>query len=453
MSKKHAPWKLLKKAIASQDANRVEECIDSFSATERARAISRLTDEERALLVTILSPSAAAEIVEELSESQAAEIMEDIAPSHAAEILSELPSAEQADIVGELEEKEASAILSEMLPSEAEEVRELKQYPSDTAGGLMITEYLSYPSTFTVDDVIRDLRDHSETYTHFDVKYIYVTANHHTLIGVLPLRDLLLSPKEARLSNILSEKPVFVRTKTPLEDLKKFLDASAYTGLPVVDKYGELVGVVKRADVEEALGERAEETLMKISGIAFGEELRSLPLRDRTVRRFSWLSVNIFLNLISASVIALYQNTLSEAVVLAVFLPIISDMSGCSGNQAIAVTLRELTLGIVKPYEFAWVLSKEALLGTINGLLLGAILGAVTFIWKGNIYLSLVVALALALNNLIAVSIGGTIPLFLKLFKKDPALASGPILTTITDMCGFFLVLSFATLVLSKIAG
>jgi magnesium transporter len=176
-----------------------------------------------------------------------------------------------------------------------------------------------------------------------------------------------------------------------------------------------------------------------------------MPVLLRSRRRLSWLSVNIFLNLIAASVIAFYQETLSAVIALAVFLPIISDMSGCTGNQAIAVSMRELSLGIVKPGEAFRVWFQEIRVGLINGLVLGILIGITAFIWKGNIYLGLVVGGALAVNSLVAVSIGGTLPLILKRMKVDPALASGPILTTITDMIGFFLALGFATIALSKL--
>ena len=153
----------------------------------------------------------------------------------------------------------------------------------------------------------------------------------------------------------------------------------------------------------------------------------------------------------AASVIALYEDTLSAVIALAVFLPIVSDMSGCSGNQAVAVSMRELTLGAAEPRDVARVWGKEASVGLINGLILGILLGLAAWAWKGIPMLGLVVGGALALNTVLAVSIGGTVPLILKRLGVDPAVASGPLLTTITDMCGFFLVLSLASLVLQHL--
>jgi magnesium transporter len=176
-----------------------------------------------------------------------------------------------------------------------------------------------------------------------------------------------------------------------------------------------------------------------------------MPVLKRTRRRLSWLSLNILLNIIAASVIAMYEDTLSAVIALAVFLPIVSDMSGCSGNQAVAVSMRELSLGIVKPYEIVRVWLQEVSVGLINGTVLGCLIGIAAWLWKGNPYLGLVVGIALAANTLVAVSLGGTVPLLLKRLKVDPAVASGPILTTVTDMCGFFLVLSLATIMLPRL--
>jgi magnesium transporter len=175
-----------------------------------------------------------------------------------------------------------------------------------------------------------------------------------------------------------------------------------------------------------------------------------MPILRRCRRRLGWLSINVLLNIMAASVIALYQDTLSAVIALAVFLPIISDMSGCSGNQAVAVSIRELALGLIQPKEAMRVWGREIVVGAINGTVLGLIIAGAAWLWKGNVFLGLAVGIALALNTVISVSIGGCVPLVLKRFNIDPALASGPVLTTVTDICGFFLVLGLATLWLAR---
>jgi magnesium transporter len=218
--------------------------------------------------------------------------------------------------------------------------------------------------------------------------------------------------------------------------------------LPVVAPSGKLVGVVNQDTVLNVVERESGEDFLKFSGIARGEEFRDMPMLKRVWRRLSWLSINVFLNVIAASVIAIFEDTLRAVIAIVVFLPIISDMSGCSGNQAVAVSIRELALGKIDPRKIRWVIAKEVFVGLLNGLILGVQIGLIAAFWRGIPMLGVVVAMALWLNTILSVIVGGSIPLLLKRFGFDPAMASGPILTTITDMCGFLLVLSLATLFL-----
>jgi magnesium transporter len=447
------PWEHLRSLIAERRVEEILPFLASLAPGEPGRAIDRLEEAERTALFTLLPPEAAAGVLDVLPEAEAAGAIEELPAARAAAIVEELPSDEQADLLGQLDAGEAEAILTRMGTARATTARRLLSYDRDTAGGLMIAEYLAYPNDGTVGDVAADLREHGDRYADYNVQYAYVvTRADQRLVGVLRVRDLLLAPAHTPLRDIMLPDPVRVPDTASIEDLKRFFDEHVLFGTPVTDADGRLVGVVRRASVEEALRQRATQVFLAVSGLVGEEELRSMPIRHRALRRLSWLSLNIVLNVVAASVIAIYQDTLSAVIALAVFLPIISDMSGCSGNQAVAVSIRELTLGLIRPYEFLRVVFKEGAVGILNGAILGILLGVLAFFWKHNVYLSLVVGSALALNTIVAVLLGGLIPLGLRALRLDPALASGPILTTVTDMCGFFMVLSFATVVLPKLA-
>jgi len=316
----------------------------------------------------------------------------------------------------------------------------------------MITEYISYTASSTVKEVINDLRQNAEKYKDYHVRYIYVVSEHNQFVGVLQMQELLLARSDQKLSEIAITEVTAVNVSTRLDKLIDLFETYSFYGFPVVDDQDQLIGVVRRKNILEAKNDRTAYEHLETQGIVGGDELRTMPVLLRSRRRLSWLSVNIILNLIAASVIAFYQETLSAVIALAVFLPIISDMSGCTGNQAVAVSMRELSLGIVRPGEAFRVWLQEITVGLINGLVLGILVGAAAFLWKRNIYFGLVVGSALAVNTLVAVSIGGTVPLILKKMNIDPALASGPILTTITDMIGFFLALGLATIALDKLS-
>jgi magnesium transporter len=371
----------------------------------------------------------------------------------AAPIVNELPRQLQVNLLRRMKKNRASEILHAIKPHKVKKLERLMRYPENTAGGLMITEYLSYTEDMRVREVLDDLREHGETYSDFDIQYAYVVSETGHLSGVLRLRDLLMAPRDRVLSETMIKSPLHVNINASLRDLKDFFRQYTFIGAPVTDDEGKLVGVIRSSSVREAANRQNNQLFLKFAGIVGGEESRSMSLFKRSSRRLSWLSINIVLNIIAASVIALYQDTLEKAIVLAVFLPIISDMSGCSGNQAVAVSIRELTLGLVRPRELFRVLAKESAVGMINGLALGILLGGAAVLWKGNPWLGLVVGVSLAANTLVAVSFGGLVPLILRGMRTDPALASGPLLTTVTDMCGFFFVLSFASIMLPRLAG
>lgn len=445
------PWEALQRFVEQRDRPGLERYLDSLGAGETARAISRMAPEDQTHLFLLLSPEDAAEVLEEVSDAHAAELVEDLPPAHAAAIVDEMASDRQADVLGELDARDAEAILEEMEPEDARDVRRLLAYPPDSAGGMMITEYLAYSEELTVADVLDDMRSHRDTYSDYEVQYAFVTAADGSLRGVMRMRDLLFAGSAQRVVRVMLADPLSVSVHASFDELRQFFDSHEFLGVPVIDTDGRLVGLVRRHVVQEEADQRTANTFLRMVGIVGREELRTMPLAARSSRRLSWLSINIVLNLVAASVIALYQDTLAQAIVLAVFLPIISDMSGCSGNQAVAVSIRELTLGFVKPFELGYVLAKEVSIGLVNGLVLGLMLGAAAYLWQGNPVLGLVVGGALALNTIVAVGLGGLLPLLLRGLRFDAALASGPILTTVTDMCGFFILLSLATQVLPSL--
>ena len=439
--------------INKADSNTLSKIIEEQSSKDIIHLIGHLSRNDQMKLFMLLSPEEAAEVMEDIPEAQAVEIFEDLTVEDAAAILNEMESDEQADIIMELNEKDAQAILNEMKPEEAASVRKLMAYDSDVAGGMMITEYFVFHDYQPVKFVTEELRTNALEYLDYPLKYIFVTAADETLKGVLQMQDLLLSQPDTPLVDIIVRKVLSINHLATLDELIDFFNAHDYFGVPVIDDNQKLIGVVLRRDILEAQTERMAQEHLESQGIVGGDELRTMPVFLRAKRRLSWLSVNILLNIIAASVIAYHQEVLSSVIAMAVFLPIISDMSGCSGNQAVAVSMRELSIGVINPGEVLRVWWQEISVGLINGSVLGILIGVAAFAWKGNIYFGIVVGAALAINTLIAVSIGGTVPLILKGFGVDPALASGPILTTITDMIGFFLALTFASLALIHLGG
>lgn len=442
------PWRRIDELLgAGGTAQTIEHYLDSLDPAELLHAVFSLNADNQRDLLSRLDPEKAASLIEDLPDTHVADLIEEMPVRDAAPIVEELASDHRVDVLAELDAEDAEAIIAELDDEEASEVRELISYPAEQAGGLMMTEFAAYPMAATVRDVVADLTADDVDYEFLTVHYIYVVVKKKKLKGVVRLRDLVFADPDQTIGNVATAA-LTVAPDTPLDDLEEFFDEHDIAAVPVVDERGMILGIVRRRAVLESLAERSEADSLKAAGIIGGDELRSMPVLVRSRRRLAWLSINIGLNIIAASVIAAYEDTLTAVIALAVFLPIVSDMSGCSGNQAVAVSMRELTLGAARPQDVFRVWRKEAIVGLINGVALGVLLGLAAWAWKGNPVLGLVVAGALATNTIVAVSIGGTVPLVLRRFKLDPAVASGPLLTTATDMCGFFLLLSFASMVL-----
>ncbi len=438
----------LQEAIEAVDDQQVAEIVESISSQEALHQVSLMNSDDRDQLISILAPEAAAELIEEAPAGLAAAMMEGLESSVAAKIMEELQTDTQADILNEIKKENAEAILSAMDIESAEDVRKLSQYDPDTAGGLMELEAFTFGSNETVGAVLRRLVAGDEEFERHRGQHPYIIDEHGKLVGVVSLRGLLRSKRAVLLADIM-RPAISVPPETTQDELIALFDEYPFFGVPVVDDQGMLIGTVSRIELAEAELERAEQ--QSLSRQKIGDELRSMPTILRSRRRLAWLSSNIVLNIIAASVISAYEETLAAVIAIAVFLPMVSDMSGCSGNQAVGVSMRELSLGLTRPVDLFHVLRKELSVGIINGIVLGILIGIVAWVWKDNVYLGVVIGLALSVNTLIAVSIGGTVPLILKHFGIDPAVASGPLLTTVTDMAGFFLVLSLASLFMPQL--
>lgn len=442
-------WNQLETAVQEGNLEKTREILASLESENQTRAISRLSFENREHLAKVLPSQDFARLLRELPEAQAVELLEEVSEVHTAKALVRMPPEAGSQLLRELDEVDSERILEKIGRTKRSiELRARLDYEEGCAGSLMRGRPVTFSQETTVAEILADLHEHADDYSDRDIQYLYVVDSDQKLVGVLQLRNLLWAARNTKIQDLMIREPLTVSDQLDFHDLADIFKKRPFLGLPVIDAEGRLVGVVPRDTVQRETSDEQTELYLQSQGIVDGEELRSMPLLDRCRKRLAWLAPNIVLNLAAASVIAANEDTLREVIALAVFLPIVSDMSGCSGNQAVAVSIRELTLGVLRPTDFLRVVFKEGFVGIINGTLLGILLGTVAAVWKGNLVLGGVVALALALNTVLSVLLGGLVPLLLKSRKIDPALASGPILTTCTDMCGFFLVLTLASSVL-----
>lgn len=423
-------------ARSELDPESVRSVFGPLSPESAAEAVAATAD-----------PARASDIVLWLPVEHSAAILAELEPAYAGEILARVPSNERADLLQALSAPARDAIRSVLPSTERTEADRLLCYAPDVAGGLMETEFLSYPVHATIRDAIRDLRANQQRYAAINVQYIYIRDDAGRLVGVAPIRDLMLSAEEATLDTLIKRTPAALLDTQPLAEVAAAFDQHPFLALPVVNSSGVMLGVVSRADATEGEQEAAEDDYRVSQGIVGGDELRSMPVGVRVRRRGAWLGVNLLLCLGGAAVIAAHEGTIAKVLVVAAVLPVISATSGNAAMQAAAVTIREMTLGVIDKGAWRRVLLHELGLAALLAVPLGTAVAVLAALWGAGWAIGGVIGLAMALNTAIAVGVGSVCPMALRRFGIDPALASGPICTTLVDVSGFALTLTMLALV------
>lgn len=434
----------IKTTIQKHNAEALKSLVERMAPFDVAWCCGRLPVEDRLRVLMAVTPDVGAAVFQEMPLQQQKEMLELGRLPALVNIVQRMDSDEMADLLGALDPVDKHAWMATLPTQELKEAESLLAYPADTAGGLMAIEFVSVPVHLTAGEVASRLQALASSYEHLKVTYVYVLDGQGRLAGVLPVRDLVLKPRETPIESFMIRNVATVHATATQRDVAEIFTQRNLLALPVVNDENKLLGIITYDDVLDVIQDIASDEMLKLSGVST-DESRDSSLAAIVRRRLPWLSLNILLNLMAASVIAFYEKTLAAVISLAFFLPIVSDMSGCSGMQSVAVSVRDLALKKILPRDYFRVLRKEVLVGLVNGFVLGSIIAFVAYLLRGNPALGGVVGLASWLNSIVALCIGGIIPLLLQHWKFDPAVASGPILTTVTDMMGFFLLLSLAT--------
>jgi magnesium transporter len=366
--------------------------------------------------------------------------------SQIAALFAELPHEDAADLAGALPAAKRRDVLNALPQSVATGVRELLRYDEDTAGGIMTPRFIALREEITVAQAQEVLRSRRHEPLD-DVTYLYVTDAERRLVGIVSLRDLVFRRPERRVSEIMNREVKSVRAEADQEELAREFEHYHYLGLPVVDADGRLVGIVKASEILQVARQEATEDMQLMVGLS-GEERALTPWYRSVRRRLPWLYVNLATAFAAAAVVGLFEDTIAKWTALAIFLPIVAGQGGNAGMQTLTVVIRDLALGEISLADGRRVLMKETVLGFVNGLAVGVVVGLVGYWWKGDFTLGLIAGAAMWLNQLAAAVSGVLIPLGLKLFRIDPALASSIFLTTVTDVAGFFFFLGLAALAL-----
>ena len=414
--------------------------------------ISELLPEQRAIVFRLLQKDQATDVFEYLPSDVQEELLSSLQAADVRHLIDSMRPDDRAELFDELPARVVRRLLQQISPAEREATATILGYPEGTAGRVMTTEYVQLRQGLTVGDALEKIRQTGQDKEM--IYYAYVIDDSRRLVRVVSLRQLIFSIPTVLVKDIASDRVIKAHTEMPQEEVAKLLQRYDLIAVPVVDRENRLVGIVTIDDVIDILEEEATEDIQKLAGVSGGDEAALSPPGVTLRKRLPWLLANVGLYIGAASAIAPFQKVISLVPVLAVVMPILSNTSGTVAIQALSVTVRSLGIGEVTVADTFKILRKELLAGIGTALALGLALGILSMIWAppNERWVAIVAAGVMGINVFVAASLGALLPMGLKRLKLDPALISGPLLTTTLDAVGFMIFLSSISLAL-KILG
>lgn len=432
----------LKLAI-SGDNEQLKATLKEYHASEIAILFESIAKEDRQRIINLLDVEIASEVISEMhEEAHPEELLLQLHPDKRTEIVEELDYDDATDIISQLEEHEQKEILEDLSEDDASNIRNLMRYDEETAGGLMNTEFIKINLNLTkkdaIDEIIRQSEEIEEFYT------VFVVDNENVFKGIVSLKDIIKAKGNAKITEMVKSDVVYVRPETDQEEVAKLISQYNLTSIPVVDAEMKLLGRVTFDDVIDVLEDENTEDFLKISGVSEDEELSGNWI-EAVKSRLPWLIINLGTAFLASSVVRHYHDTINQLTVLSAYMVIIAGMGGNAATQALAVTVRRISLYDLTDNQSYRTVLKEFMVGLINGAVTGLIILIFAYFFDSNPMLGLVIFLAMTGNLVIAGITGSSIPLILKRIGIDPAIASSIIITTFTDVFGFLLLLGLAS--------
>lgn len=438
--------KAINKLLEKNEHWRVTKVLNNVHPADAAEILEVLPDEEQKKLFEIWDADHSADALLEMSEEEQVDIAETLRLAVISEILSEMPADDAVDLLGDLPIERANKILQKMKPEVSEEVKRLLLHREDTAGGLMTPEFVGIQKEMTSQEAIEYLRELGPP--DREIYYIFVIDENKRLCGVLSLRALITAEPNSQIKNIMDEKVIYSPANLDQEEVARIMRKYDLLALPVVADNMEMLGIVTVDDVMDVIQNEATEDMYKMIGLS-AEEKVSNPIRISLKRRLPWLYVNLATAILSASVVAFFESTISKLAIIAAFMPVVANQGGVGGSQVATILVRGLALGELDRKMAKRALIKEVSLGLLNGIAIGLVFAIITYLWRGNSWLGLIAGLAMFFNLIAAGFVGMAVPLTLRKIGVDPAIASSIFVTMVTDACAFLFVLGLATMFIS----
>ncbi len=433
----------LKACIELQDSQRALELMDDLHPADIAEMVEELDADDAKFLILLLDSEIAADVIVELEDDDRERLLQ-VIPNEfiAKQLIGQMESDDAADILGDLDDEKIDDILSHLTDHEqAGDIVDLLNYDEDTAGGLMAKELVAINENLTVKQALGELRDQADGID--EIYYLYVIDDNRKLKGIIKLKDLLFSSTNQRIGTLVDPDIISVKTDTDGEEVAQIMEKYDLVAVPVVDGIGRLVGRITIDDVVDVIREEAEEDYQLMSGIT-----QDVDFSDNVVRqsrsRIPWLIIGMVGGVAGSLILGIFEDDIERYAVLAMFLPLIVATAGNAGVQSSAIVVQGLASGDIDLSSMSGKLWKEFKVGLLNGLVCSAIIFLYNLIFSGNFALTITVSLAMFSVIVFATVFGTFIPLVLNKIKIDPAIATGPFITTSNDIIGILIYLVIA---------
>ena len=408
--------------------------------------INHLDFDDAVYLFKLLDHDTAGEVITELDENLREKLLAEIDPQHIASIVDKLDTDDATDIVSDLPEEIQEHVLEKIDKEYSDDVKELLKYPEDTAGGLMNSDFVYVYETQTVKDAIEEVRKNSEEIDN--IYYIYVLSVQNKLVGTVSLKSLLINTLDTPLSKIMEEDLIYVTPEIDQEEVARIIEKYDLVAIPVVDKNMVMLGRITIDDVVDVINEEASEDLQRVAGLSEDEEFSDSSFRISRIR-LPWLLIGLAGEMVSAIVLSSFQASIEKIIITSFFIPIVMAMGGSSGTQAAIVMVRSITESEYWISDSLKRILKEFRVALINATACGVILLLVShYLFHTEIMFSLILTTALFIIMTNATMIGALVPIIMKRLGADPAIATGPFVTTTNDILGLLIYLSLVSIFL-----
>jgi len=433
--------------LVDQQANAsIKTIFANLHSADIAEIINHLKFNDAVYTFKLLDNETAGEVVPELDENLREKIFLELEPKKIAAIVDELETDDATDVVSDLPDEIAEKVLEKIDPEDSEDVKELLQYDEETAGGLMNSDFVFVNENATIADAIEEVRKNADEFEH--IYFIYVLTNNEKLIGQVLLKSLLTNPPSANIKTAVEEDLIYVTPEIDQEKVADIMDKYDLVAIPVVDKNKRMLGRITIDDIVDVIQDEASEDLQKFAGLSDDEEFTDSTFKV-SGNRLPWLAVSLFGEMISAVVLSSYQASIEKIIVTSFFIPIVMALGGSSGNQAAIVTIQAMGSDTVRLKDGLRRLFKELRVAFLNGIVASFVLFTlVYFLFNIEVKFALILCLSLFIIMITASIIGTTVPILLKKFGADPAIATGPISQTSNDILGLLIYFSIVTLFL-----